>query len=237
MGLPACCGTTLASARWRQSCGGQLAGKALRAGRDRRHRLGATPTRRPADARSIPFSISVDGQLSTGAGLRPVDAQRRTDIGLSAIDIQVKFDGLDVEPVLNVVTIPTGAAVTRPARRSTSSRPPTIPAGSRGPRSAFSTGVRGPAPTRLPCCRSTSTAQPAGRCRRANADYSYVLRVYDRQGRFDETIPATSGNSPAEPSGRLGIADPAEDRTASPQHPGHGGAVTVYGAGCRTATA
>jgi hypothetical protein len=51
------------------------------------------------------FSISVDGQHLAGTVV-PKDLQRKTDLALEAVDIQVKFDGLDVKPILNVSTYP-----------------------------------------------------------------------------------------------------------------------------------
>ena len=51
------------------------------------------------------FSISVDGQHVAGTKA-PSNKQRRNDVGLDRVDIQVKFDGLDVKPILNVSTFP-----------------------------------------------------------------------------------------------------------------------------------
>src|SRR5690606_24690962 len=72
-----------------------------------------------ADKPSIPFMISVDGEtVDRSVELpkpqvrevqatpdRPVDLQRKTDLGLAAIDIQVKFDGLDAPRLLNISTV------------------------------------------------------------------------------------------------------------------------------------
>ena len=51
----------------------------------------------------IGFSISVDGEIIDGSDTLAAE-QRRADIDLNQVDIQVKFDGLDVKPVLNVST-------------------------------------------------------------------------------------------------------------------------------------
>ncbi len=56
---------------------------------------------RPSDKPALPFVISVDGDVSAEGG-RSVDAARRTDVGLDAVDIQVKFDGLDAKQILSV---------------------------------------------------------------------------------------------------------------------------------------
>ena len=65
------------------------------------------------------FSISVDGETVYGGDDKPkskatkapspeelqqISAQRQADIDLASVDIQVKFDGLDVKPLLNVAT-------------------------------------------------------------------------------------------------------------------------------------
>lgn len=73
---------------------------------------------------SIPFAISVDGEALVGSqqsaaktvlaegprrktsGRQSPDSQRRTDVGLAGVDVQVKYDGLDIKPLLNVSTTP-----------------------------------------------------------------------------------------------------------------------------------
>ena len=52
-----------------------------------------------------PVSISVDGETVFGSAM-PEDAGRKTDVALEKVDIQVKFDGLEVKPILNVSTWP-----------------------------------------------------------------------------------------------------------------------------------
>lgn len=59
--------------------------------------------------------------------------QRKTDIGLERVDIQVKFDGLDVKPC-STSRPPTCAAPTAPGSACPLSRPATTPPGSHGPR-------------------------------------------------------------------------------------------------------
>ena len=49
-----------------------------------------------------PFKISVDGQTIAGSGFDYEAAQRINDVALAATDIQVRFDGLDITPKLNV---------------------------------------------------------------------------------------------------------------------------------------
>ena len=63
-----------------------------------------TETETAQDQPSNGFSISVDGERVAGDAPTPVDAEHKTDLGLEAVDIQVKFDGLDQKPILNVAT-------------------------------------------------------------------------------------------------------------------------------------
>ncbi len=179
------------------------------------------------------FSISVDGEHVAGNKV-PKDKQRKTDLALEAVDIQVKFDGLDVRPILNVSTAPIRqsyeagekidflASYNYPgwlekaeirifdAKRNRSDLPvdvvPVTPEG------------------------AASWAMP----RTESGDYVYVLRVYDAQGRYDETIPLAlrrTGKTLAQHEPQDGATAPGygEDRTATRNIPVYGGAVTVYG--------
>ena len=67
--------------------------------------LGASDLLRPAEENQAPVSISVDGETVFGSSM-PADEERKTDVALEKVDIQVKFDGLDVKPILNVSTWP-----------------------------------------------------------------------------------------------------------------------------------
>ena len=49
-----------------------------------------------------PFKISVDGQTIAGGGFDYEAQQRSVDVALAATDIQVRYDGLDIHPKLNV---------------------------------------------------------------------------------------------------------------------------------------
>ena len=179
------------------------------------------------------FSISVDGQHVAGTKA-PTNKQRRVDVGLDRVDIQVKFDGLDVKPILNVSTFPVRqtyqageqvnflASNNYPAwiakseirifaeDQSAGERPQyTLPA------SAFGA--------------ATWTMPKDG-----PAKLYYVLRVYDHDGRFDETKPLALARSserfdqhaPQDAAVAPGYSD---DRTAFRNIPVEGGAVTVYG--------
>ncbi|UUP18962.1 hypothetical protein NTH_03448 [Nitratireductor thuwali] len=197
------------------------------------------------DQPGIPFMISVDGQIvdesgnitdsgvfGSDPGARNVDRQRKADVDLSAVDIQVKFDGLDQTPLLNVSTVPvrrTYAAGEPVSFLATTNYPAFIE------RAEIRIFREGDNPSRRPVDivpamlnGETGWIMPAG----YGSDYSYTLRVYDSKGRFDETIPlslARTGQEIAAESRGAVAPGMAEDRTAIRNIPVHGGAVTVYG--------
>lgn len=196
------------------------------------------------EAGKIPFSISVDGEpvvesggTSPGEPASSTDKQRRTDVGLSAVDIQVKFDGLDARPILNVSTVP----IRRSYRAgdtvrflATSNYPAFIRRAevriiaedediSEVPVAVIPVVVNGEAEWVMP----PSDKEEAKR-------YHYVLRVYDGEGRFDETGARPLARSARELPQEGKITDApapgmAEDNTALRNIPVSGGAVTVYG--------
>src|SRR5690606_16323075 len=153
-----------------------------------------------ADQAAVPFRISVDGQLvdesgeivGAGAfGSDPSDPhvfqQRKTDVDLNAVDIQLKFDGLDQKQLLNVSTVPIRRAYTagetvsflattnytafinRAEIRIYRAEDPTDCI------AALPVGLTGVA----------DWTMPSG----GSVEYTYALRVYDDADRFDETIP------------------------------------------------
>jgi hypothetical protein len=184
----------------------------------------------------LPFAITVDGKTVDENAKKNtvVDPTQNTDVQLNNVDIQVKFDGLGVKPVLNVSTFP--------------------------PKVNYQPGenirflasfnyaawiVRGE--VRVYDHKNRNTDQPyqiipvsrhgAAEWQLANnapAEMDYVLRVYDEQGRYDETKPLPLKRSETQ-LGANNVSDKAvapgygEDRTASRNIPVYGGAVTVYG--------
>jgi hypothetical protein len=167
-----------------------------------------------ADKPAIPFMISVDGETvdksaetvekpapARKAGrvasdepkpaIRPVDQQRQADIDLSAVDIQVKFDGLEAGTLLNVSTVPvkrTYKAGEEVRFLSTSNYPAFIDRAEvrifdrkgkdkKKPIALVPVAINGEADWVMPETEA--------------AEFAYVLRVYDKEGRFDETAPLT----------------------------------------------
>lgn len=197
----------------------------------------------PAEGGDIPFSISVDGetlaesrekaQLAKGQA----NQQRKTDVGLAAVDIQVKFDGLDAKPILNVSTTPirraykAGEAVRFLA---TSNYPAFIErseirifeadkALTDEPVSVIPAAINGEAEWVMPETENDKTR------------FKYILRVYDSEGRYDETLPRSIARTDKElPKEATKVSDaPApgmgEDNTGSRNIAIQGGAVTVFG--------
>lgn len=210
----------------------------------------STERKRVQDQGTSAFVISSDGQrlvdsvdgvyvpdqVLSGAP-RQIDVERQTDLALDKIDIQVKYDGLDVRPTLNLrLTLPQnvyngGETVTF---LPTSNYPDFIsraelrivkghPDAALQPVLVETLGVdvNHPVQWQIPKSEGQSTF------------YQYVLRVYDAEGRYDETEPLVLTTNPAA-AGRVGTLvfnaiGTAEDRTARRNIPISGGSVTVYG--------
>ncbi|HJW46152.1 MAG TPA: OmpA family protein [Lysobacter sp.] len=138
-----------------------------------------------------PMHISVDGEPIDDPGRSSADVQRCTDVALEQAGIRFQFDGLDAEPRLAVSASPQVAVVGEPLRfrmysnytgfihraevrihekaQSTQATPLAIVALDANGDAEWQPGIEG-----IPA---------SGR------ELQYVLRVYDEQGRFDETSP------------------------------------------------
>ncbi len=197
-------------------------------------------------AADLPFQITVDGQRIDGTVTGSVTKAKGPAGKISPADIQVKFDGLGVHPVLNVSTVPPhvsfkgGEMVRFLASFNYSAWV------DHGEILIFEKSRRTDTPfDRVEISRLGAAEwemPPDG----PNA-FEYVLRVYDADGRFDETMPlplqrttslATDEN--ANGNGRAtvkpSLAAPesvapgyGEDRTAVRNIDVYGGAITVYG--------
>jgi hypothetical protein len=189
----------------------------------------------------LPFEISVDGHRVDGttlppavtrdaSGEPPAPAERK---GLDAADIQVKYSGLNVRPILNVSTVP--------------------------PRTAYRAGEEVKFLMSLNYAawieRAEIRVYEAGRRRNAGIvetievdpsgaavwsmpedvppEMEYVVRVYDADGRYDETRPLplirTDRAELAQDDKRAVAPGYSEDFTAVRNIDVSGGAVTVSG--------
>ncbi|MEP1443070.1 MAG: TonB-dependent receptor [Hyphomicrobiales bacterium] len=198
------------------------------------------------------FSISVDGEPVSGGGIKPPsqpktkpDRQRAEDVALEAVDIQVKFDGLGVEPRLNVATADQkrvyapGATIefvqfTNYPRFIERSEVLIYNLGDE-PRAGLQGGFNSSKPLKVVSVNGgkASWTIPAD----ATGRYSYVLRAYDAKGRFDETAPlmlVSSSNRAADKDvitheETRTAAENGSDRAHIRNIPIHGGAVTIFG--------
>jgi len=175
------------------------------------------------------FSISVEGSAIAGAPARK-SATRAADVALRDANIQVKYDGLEVKPTLNVATTDlrasyrAGEAV--PFRSSLNYPHWVKRAEVRIYDSNNSLVAKVPAAVN----GTTNWAMPAN----GDAEMHYVLRVYDGRGRFDETVPlplrrTTRAFAPHAKDAAIVAAGEGEDRTATRHIRVRGGVVTVYG--------
>jgi len=133
----------------------------------------------------LPFRITVDGEDVSGAPVNEADRQRCTDVALERADIQVKYDDLAAKPALNVW--PDKDLVLRGAEavfRGWSNYQFWVK------RAEVRIFRRGQRPDAAPLAvvpfaweRPVAWKVPA----EGNDEYAYLLRVYDEQGRFDET--------------------------------------------------
>jgi hypothetical protein len=196
-----------------------------------------------ADYAPVPFRISVDGQMvdesgqvvNAGAfGSDPSDPnvfkQRKTDVDLNAVDIQLKFDGLEIKPLLNVSTVPIRRAYAAGETVSflaTSNYTAFIQrAEIRIYKAEDPTNCIAALPISL--TGVADWTMPSG----GSGEFLYTVRVYDDADRFDETIPLSLIRSDSMlHTHEVDAIAPgmAEDRTAFRNIPLHGGAVTVHG--------
>lgn len=134
----------------------------------------------------LPFRVTVDGEsVQTGEGVNEADRQRCTDVALARSDIQIKYDDLAVKPALNVWVekdlARRGEAV---SFRGWSNYVYWIKrAEVRVFLNTQKTGETPLAVVPLPWEKAATWTVP----REGREEYAYVLRVYDAQGRFDET--------------------------------------------------
>jgi hypothetical protein len=216
-----------------KGCKPELFGKRMNDSTIENVPLGENTETTAASKTKMPFfSIRVDGQHVAGTVV-PKDLQRKTDLALEAVDIQMKFDGFDVKPVLNVSTYPP-RQVYRGGEQvnflASSNYPAWI---AKSEILIFRAGDEGGAKPFAVVPASKQGAAIWHMPLHAPIELSYVLRVTDKEGRFDETKPlpltrATKALS-HETNGAAVAPGYGEDRTALRNIPVYGGAVTVFG--------
>lgn len=188
-----------------------------------------------ADFDETGFSLSIEETTIAGAPKPPVP-ERVQDRALERADVQVKFDGLEILPRLNVSTTDLRASYQagQPVTfRSSTNYPAWIS------RAEVIVVDRS---TRVRRTVATLAVSPNGQVgwvmpTGGSGEYAYVLRVYDAKGRYNETAQlelnrtgdafATHGTDDAVAV----AAGEGEDRTAVANIPLYGGSVTASGEG------
>lgn len=170
-----------------------------------------------------PFAISVDGETVSGSAIPNDD--NKTDRGLAAADIQVKYDGLDATPVLNA------SHVTQEGDGSVRflghlNYPDFV---QKAEFRVYHTkgGVLGDLVDVIEADQSFAATWTG---EQSDEDKVYVFRVYDAKGRFDETqLIELKRSTAARGDGLISGPNADKDNSALRNIPVHGGAVTVFG--------
>jgi flagellar motor protein MotB len=147
-----------------------------------------------------PVRITVDGApVDRREGGNEADRQRCVDVALARADVQVRYDPLETAPTLNVIAIPQNAVVGKPVRFTTyTNYPRYIDHAELRLFAADETAQQKPiAVIPVSAGGAVSWVPPAlhGSLLRLTTILdqphyvSYVLRVYAKDGRFDETRP------------------------------------------------
>ena len=182
-----------------------------------------------------PFKISVDGQTVAGHGFDYESRQQATDLGLARTDIQVKFDGLDVTPRLNIGVEHGDAYIAR-------GQEATLHTYSNYWAFIQNAEVRLFTPGQSVEDRPIAVLPVIDGKARFVAGYTlpdeivYQLRVYDGSGKFDETEPKSvriTDRPHMDPDNkhdpRASLAIYGKDNTRSRNIAVKGGSVTVSG--------
>jgi hypothetical protein len=180
--------------------------------------------KQPADVygQGTPFSISVDGE--TIVGRAAADKDIRADAGLAAADIQVKYDGLDVTPLLNASHSEDAGTVRFQGHLN---YPDYVEKGEIRIY-AMKDGKVGDIVATVPADKNFRAVW--ARTDGGDSHTAYVLRVYDTKGRFDETeLIALDGPTAGALGGVVSGGNFDKDRSALRNIPVHGGSVTVFG--------
>ena len=179
------------------------------------------------------YSVSFDDQTLAGAQTS-FNAPHNADALAYGLDIDIRYDGLDTRRMLNVSTSDQRRAYAAgqvvPLR--TSANYPAFIA--RSEVRIIDRGARGnPVVAQIPAQANgvVNWSMPAD----GSGNYAYVLRVYDANGRYDETAPVALERavSVIETQPRTGViaAGEGEDNTARRSIPVRGGLITASGRG------
>lgn len=185
----------------------------------------------------LPMRITIDGEPLNTVSDTPnsADVTRCTDVALEQADIQVRYDGLEVSPALNVTVWPEAAV-----RGEEISFIPYSNYESFIERAEIRFFEHGASTQKKPLkilpvrnFGEVTMRVPSGP---EHPKVDYVLRVYDRKGRFDETVPKTlhihntrRKKQPDEGPAREKLVGYGENHLGISNIPVSGGTVTVNG--------
>ncbi len=171
-------------------------------------------------------------------GVIDPDIQRCTDLALAAGELQLRYDPLEQSPVLNAHAWPNAAIYGQPVTFRAWSNYAAFIERAEIRLFAPGAGTQGAPLAVLPVALGGEAAWTPADRRLAGVDY--VLRVYDRQGRYDETRAkridfADRQRPPADADARQRelLAGYGENSLAIHNIPVKGGAVTANGDGVR----
>jgi len=193
----------------------------------------------PAQDSDLPFRISVDGEVEDGKDSpNSADVTRCTDVALERANVQLRFDGLEVEPALNVTVYPEGALRGEDIRfiPYTNYLAFIQKAELRIFKAGASTQKKPLAV--LPVDQAWGAVVWGAPQNQDITAVQYVLRVYDAKGRFDETTPKRlefldkrRPAQKAESREREELIGYGENHIGLRNIPVNGGTVTVNGYG------
>lgn len=198
----------------------------------------ADPCGRVGQATDLPFRVTVDGEDMSGAEVNEADRQRCVDVALERADIQIKYDDLAAKPALNVwaakdLTLRGDDAV---FRGWTNYAAWIARAEVRIFLKGAATDGKPLATLPLTWQQETHWTVPVA----GEDEYVYVLRVYDTQGRFDETATKQLNVATRErplndidKPGREALVGWGENALRVSNIPVRGGTITVSGTGIK----
>lgn len=198
----------------------------------------APPCGPVGQASDLPFRVTVDGEDMSGAEVNEADRQRCVDVALERADIQIKYDDLAARPALNVWTTRDltlrGQEV---ALRGWTNYAAWIA------RAEVRIFPKGAATDGKPLAALPLQWQQEARWKvpvQGQEEYVYLLRVYDAQGRFDETATKQLNVATRErplndldKPGREALTGWGENALHVSNIPVRGGTITVSGSGIK----
>jgi outer membrane protein OmpA-like peptidoglycan-associated protein len=140
---------------------------------------------------AMPFRISVDGMpLDAADAPNSADVTRCTDLALEKSDIQVRYDALESTPVLNITAWPDAAVRGKPVAFAPYSNYLAY-IDHAEVRIIASDASEQKEPLAIIAVNKDFAENPVWDVplQTHNEDVRYILRVYDHNGRFDETEP------------------------------------------------